>query len=113
MAKFLPPLSAEMDIDDMRAQAIDKVGGQPGVTLRTTDGGRFLVPHPLCNSDEVQALLDELNEKGDNSSISLARAVLGEEEHQQFIASGGRSNDVALVYGLMMDRVKNAPNLPR
>ncbi len=113
MAKFLPPLSAEMDIDDMRAQALEKVGGQPGITLTTKDGERFLVAHPLCMPDDKQALMDELNEKGDNSSISLARVVLGEEEHAQFIASGGRSNDVALVFSLMMERVNNAPNLPR
>jgi len=38
------------------------------------------------------------------SSIEIARAVLGDEEHQRFIAGGGRSSQIALAIGEMKQR---------
>jgi len=98
-------------LEDMRAQATESMGMEPGMELEMPDGSTFHVPSPLLLDDDKQATLTALGDKQD--AISTAVAILGEETHLEFLAAGGHSNDISLAWALMSEEARNNPKLPR
>lgn len=66
----------------------------PVVAWDGEDGVEYSFPHPLFADDEWQAAVD-----GAETSEAKARAILGEEQFERFIAHPEhRANDVMLMF---------------
>lgn len=104
-------IKGPIKLDAMRAQAIESMGMEPGMELEMPDGSMFHIPSPLLLDDVRQASLDAL---GDNqNNITTAQAILGEDKHEEFLAAGGHSNDISLVWALLSEEARKNPKLPR
>src|SRR6516225_8236246 len=73
------------------AQQVEALGYPACIEFELKDGSIIELEHPWLWSDDVQAAYDEAK-----TSVEIARAVLGEEEHRRFIDGGGKSNQVVL-----------------
>lgn len=103
------PNKRRLKLAELRTQATEAMGMEPGLELELDDGSTLVVPSPLLLADDIQEQVDEA--KG---AVATAKAILGEEEHARFIANGGHSNDVMLAWKLMSDELETKdPKLPR
>lgn len=106
------PNRRRMKLGEMRTQASEALGMDPGMELELDDGETITIPNPMFVSEEAQELIE--NAQG---TIASAKAILGDIDHKRLIAGGGRSSDVMLAWRLMAeDAQKEAaqdPKLPR
>ena len=80
-------------------QQLEALGYPARMEFELTDGSVVVLQHEWLWSDDVLEAYTAAK-----SSIEIARAVLGDEEHQRFIAGGGRSSQIALAIGEMKQR---------
>lgn len=101
------PNAKRLKLTEMRNQATEALGVEPGMELELDNGEIVNVPHPLFLSDEAQTKVN----KAGTDTVAMAKAILGDEEHAKFIAHGGHSNDVMLAWRLlsqsMLDSLPN------
>lgn len=90
------PGKARFKLEALRDQATESLGATPGYIIELNDGTEVTIPNPMFVDDETQELLEAAD-----STIEIARAVLGEDTFDKFRAAGGRSNDVAIAWQLM------------
>lgn len=94
------PNTRRLKLEEMRNQALDALGMEPGIELELADGEVIVVPNPMLAADDV-------NEKLTGGDVTeAARAILGDEAHAKLLAGGGSSNDVILAWRLMSDEVE-------
>lgn len=89
------PNRKRMRLAEMRNQAVDSLGMEPGFELELDNGETVVVPNPLLAPDGVQELV------ADNQIVEAARLLLGEEDHAKLLDHGGHSSDVMLAWQLM------------
>ena len=80
-------------------QQLEALGFPARMEFELDDGSIVELVHPWLWSDGVQEAFD-----GAKTSVEIARAILGEEEHARFIAGGGKSNQIPLAIELMRQR---------
>jgi hypothetical protein len=97
-----------MKLAEMRTQAVEALGMDPGVEIELDDGEVITIPNPMFVSEEAQELIE-----GAEGTIASAKAILGETEHARLISGGGHSADVMLAWRLMAEDVEKDPKLPR
>ena len=104
------PNGRRLKLTEMRAQAHEAMGVEPGFEIELDDGSIFNIPSPMMLDDVADAAMRAAG----TDSVALARAVLGDDGHAALLAGGGRSNDVVLAWNLMRtDLEKAGPTLPR
>lgn len=102
------PNRRRMKLEEMRSQAVEALGMDPGMELELDDGEAITIPNPMFVTEEAQELIEAAE-----GTIASAKAILGEEDHKRLIAGGGHSADVMLAWRLMAEDVKKDPKLPR
>lgn len=95
------PGKARFKLEALRQQATESLGIEPGYTIELDDGSEINIAHPMFVDDEVQKRLENAE-----STIEVAKAVLGDEDFDRFLAAGGRSNDVALAWTMMQNEAQ-------
>lgn len=101
------PNRRRMKLEEMRTQAVDALGMDPGMELELDNGEAVSIPNPMFVSEEAQEEIESAT-----GTIASAKAILGDIDHQRLLAGGGRSSDVILAWRLMAEDVKD-PKLPR
>lgn len=101
------PNRRRMKLAEMRTQAVDALGMDPGMELELDNGESVSIPNPMFVSEEAQEEIEAAT-----GTIASAKAILGEVDHKRLIAGGGHSADVLLAWRLMAEDVKD-PKLPR
>lgn len=91
------PNRKRLKLQEMRDQAVDALGMEPGIEIELDGGEIVTVPNPMLVPDDVQELLAE------NKIVDAAKAILGEAEHTKLLQHGGHSNDVMLAWKLMQE----------
>lgn len=91
-------LSREYTVDELRAQAADALGVDPGITLRLTPEVAITIPHPMFVDDNVLEGMASLQNGG--SPIDIAKLLLG-DEYAVLRAHGGRATDVTAAWTIM------------
>lgn len=104
------PNKRRLKLTEMRNQAVEALGMDPGMELELDDGNVVTIPNPMFVSEEAQAQIE-----GATGSIATAKAILGDDEHARLVAGGGHSNDVMLAWRLLTAdlEAEAAPKLPR
>lgn len=97
------PNKRRLKLSEMREQAMESLGMEPGFELELDNGEVVVVPNPTLVPDDVQEKMSDPNQ----NPIDTARAVLGEVEHKRLLDGGGHSNDVMLAWKLMSDEIAN------
>ncbi|RAV17513.1 hypothetical protein DQP57_00370 [Mycobacterium colombiense] len=108
-----------MGLEEFRQQVIEAQSQLASIRLEMPNEEVFEIPHPMLISDDAQKRLEivqsfqDLDRDRKNQivdppqidgkpaeplQIRIARALLGEEQHEKFIAAGGHSNDVTLAW---------------
>lgn len=100
------PNKRRLKLTEMREQAAEAIGMEPGIEIELEDGSTVTVPSPIFLSDEAQSAMEHADEAG---VVETAKIVLGEEQHARLIAGGGNSNDVMLAFRLLADDVQLDP----
>lgn len=104
-------IKGPIKIAEMRAQAVESMGIEPGMDLEMEDGSVFHVPTPLMLDDDRQSAINALGKT--QTAMTTAQAILGEDKHLEFLAAGGHSNDIALVWTLLTEEARKDPKLPK
>lgn len=95
------PNKRRLKLAEMRDQAMESLGMEPGFELELDNGDVVVVPNPTLVPDDVQEKMSDPKQ----NPIDTARAVLGEENHKRLLAGGGHSNDIMLAWKLMSDEI--------
>jgi hypothetical protein len=89
-------------------QQIEALGFPARMEFELEDGSVVELMHPWLWDDEAQSAYDaiqnEQDQSGESRVIRIARAVLGEEDHQRFVAGGGKSSQILLAIEMMRQR---------
>lgn len=97
-------LSREYTVDELRAQAAEALGVEPGIKLRLAKGILLTIPHPMFVDDDV---LEGMQEMGDNSNpITIAKLLLG-DDWKVLREHGGRSSDVVAAWTIMNKQMQS------
>lgn len=115
----------ELDLDEFEAQAIEALGQKPYFKLKIANGDPVKISHPMLLTDERQAAVDRVraredldkNDEGEPTNYidgkpaapfnsRFARAVLGDDEHDRFLAGGGKSNHIVLAWDRLTEVAK-------
>lgn len=112
---------------DFRDQVIEQSSQLSSLFLEMPNGEEFEIPHPMLVSDDAQTRLEKVqkgldldrDDKGEIKdpptiksklaepyTIRVARALLGDDAHKKFVASGGHSNDVTLAWQMLVKEHK-------
>ncbi|MGP4114657.1 hypothetical protein ACTWP5_27575 [Streptomyces sp. 4N509B] len=86
-------------LDELRARAAERRGGDT-LTI-TADGKPFTIPAPGFWPDEIKEKARQARTRGD---LPFVRALMGAKRYEEFVAAGGRSDDI----GLLIDEYKRA-----
>jgi hypothetical protein len=81
-------------------QQLEALGYAPRMEFELNDGSVVELVHPWLWSDEVQEAY-----QASETSREIARAVLGPDDHERFIAGGGKSNQIALAIEMMRRKI--------
>lgn len=98
------PNKRRLKLEELRVQATEALGMDPGIELELDDGSTITIVSPLLLDDDTQEIVDKAE-----GAVATAKAILGEEEHARFIAAGGHSNDVMLAWKLMSEDLEKDP----
>jgi hypothetical protein len=96
------PNRKRLKLQEMRHQAVDALGMEPGIELELDGQQVVFVPNPVLAPDGVQELLN------DNKVVEAARLILGDTEHDKLLQHGGHSNDVMLAWRIMQKDLDGA-----
>jgi hypothetical protein len=102
------PNHKRLKLAEMRSQAVESLGMEPGIELELDNGETLNIPNPMFVSEEAQELIESAT-----GTIASAKAILGEAEHARLLAGGGRSADVMLAWQIMAEEAQQRPKLPR
>lgn len=102
------PNRRRFKLEEMRGQAVEALGMDPGMELELDNGDVITIPNPMFVSEEAQEEIEATT-----GTIASAKAILGEADHKRLIAGGGHSADVMLVWRLMAEDIEKDPKLPR
>lgn len=92
----------QYDLSAIVEQRTEALGGE---NVEFTFGGEtFTMPHPLLADD---AWKEAINDAGD-SDVENARAMLGDEQYERFLAAGGRSGYVMLLVQKLVDDTQDS-----
>lgn len=91
------PNGKRFKLAEMRQQASEALGMDPGAELELDNGDVITVPHPMWVSEETQERIEKAQ-----GTIESAKAVLG-DDHERLLAGGGRSADVMLLWRLLAE----------
>lgn len=80
------------DLTELRQRAAQRKGSDR-LTI-TVEGKPYAIPVPGFWPDEVKELARRSREEGD---IPFVRALMGAQQYEQFVAAGGRSDDISLL----------------
>jgi hypothetical protein len=97
-----------MKLAEMRSQAVEALGMDPGFELELDNGDMITIPNPMFVSEEAQEEIEAAT-----GTIASAKAILGDDDHKRLLDGGGRSADVMLSWRLMAEDVQKDPKLPR
>jgi hypothetical protein len=98
------PNRRRLKLAEMRSQAVEALGMDPGIELELDNGETIVIPNPMFVSEEAQEMIEDAE-----GTIASARAILGDAEHKRLIAGGGHSADVMLAWRLMAEDVEKDP----
>jgi hypothetical protein len=98
------PNKRRLKLAELRVQATEAIGMDPGLELELDDGSTITIVSPLLLADDVQEVVDKAE-----GAVATAKAILGEDEHARFIAAGGHSNDVMLAWKLLSEDLEKDP----
>lgn len=93
------PNRKRFKLAEMRAQAMDTLGMEPGIDLELDNGEALTIPNPLYAKDEVQEFVNA------GKTVDAAKLLLGAKEHARLLKHGGTSNDVMLAWAVMRDEL--------
>jgi len=98
------PLTIDDEAQE-RLEAFQRGDGLDRETLLGEDGKplKDVVGEPLTRIKEPHQIDGKILE---SVSARTAKAILGEEEHEKFLAAGLRSNDITLAWNYMVDEAK-------
>lgn len=84
-------------------QQLEALGLPARMEFELTDGSVVELLHPWLWADDVLASYDAaaVAEGDEPRDIRLARAALGDKEHQRFISGGGKSSQIAIAIEMM------------
>lgn len=102
------PNRRRLKLAEMREQAVDALGMDPGMDLELDNGDTIVIPNPMFVSEDAQELIEAAQ-----GTIASAKAILGADEHAKLIAGGGHSADVMLAWRIMAEDARRDPKLPR
>lgn len=85
-----------MTLDELREQGTEALGVDPGLEITLPTGETVLVPSPILVDDAQQKAIED-----SQGNVQLAKAIVGDAEHERLLAGGGRSNDVILAWRLL------------
>ena len=102
------PNRRRLKLAEMRTQAVESLGMEPGIELELDNGETITIENPMFVSEEAQGLIESAT-----GTIASAKAILGDAEHARLLAGGGRSADVMLAWQLMAEEAQQHPKLPR
>lgn len=97
-------LSKEYTVDELRAQAADALGVDPGITLRLAPDVTITIPHPMFVDDDVLEGMNSLGQGG--SPIEIAKLLLG-DDFEILRSYGGRSTDVTAAWTIMNKQMQD------
>lgn len=86
------PNKSRYKLSAVRRSYAEAVGGDQ-VEVETDDGKVFSFPHPMFTSDDLAREIDDA--EGD---VGKARVLLGGDQYEDFVKSGGDPNSLMLVY---------------
>ena len=98
------PNKRRLKLAELRTQATEALGMDPGLELELDDGSTITIPSPLLLADDIQEVVDKAE-----GAVATAKAILGDDEHARFIAAGGHSNDVMLAWKLLSEDLEKDP----
>ncbi|MFF9894976.1 hypothetical protein [Streptomyces longispororuber] len=87
-------------LETVRAQYAEAVGGEE-IEIEGPGGKVFTMPHPLFAPSAWKNAVDDAEDDD-----AQARAMLGEEQYEDFVAAGGNPSDVNFVYMAAMEDMK-------
>lgn len=97
-------LSREYTVDELRAQAADALGVDPGITLRLAPDVTITIPHPMFVDDDVLEGMQTLGTGG--SPIDIAKLLLS-DDYKVLRAHGGRATDVTAAWMIMNKQMQD------
>lgn len=83
-------------VQDYGEQQLEALGYPACMEFELDDGSIVELVHPWLWSDDAQEAHAEAK-----TSVEIARAALGADEHQRFVAGGGKSTQIALAIEAM------------
>lgn len=119
-----------MKLTEFREQYFEGKGADPVIELEADNGEVFVVAHPLMLDDAATERLAAVNRGDDldkdqfgevkvpptvggnpapSDQVRVARAVLGDDIHARFVAAGGHSNDIAMVFNQLQEALEEGP----
>jgi hypothetical protein len=97
-------LSREYTVDELREQAAEALGVQPGIKLRLAPDVLIVIPHPMFIDDDVMEGLEALG--ATPSPVAIAKLLLG-PDWQVLRDNGGRSGDVVAAWTIMNKQMES------
>ncbi|MFF9554594.1 hypothetical protein ACF1DY_02000 [Streptomyces albus] len=89
-------------LEEVRAQYAEAVGGDE-IEFEGPGGEVFTMPHPLFAPSEWAQAVDDAEDDEE-----MARAMLGDDQYDRYVAAGGRPGDVNFVRMAAMEDMKGA-----
>jgi hypothetical protein len=89
------PNRRRMRLAEMRQQASEALGVEPGLDIELENGEIVSVPSPLLAPDGAEELV------GENKTVEAAKLILGAKDYARLIKHGGTSKDVILAWAVM------------
>ncbi|MFE5159640.1 hypothetical protein ACFRNT_14190 [Streptomyces sp. NPDC056697] len=84
-------------LSQVRAQYAEAVGGED-IEFEGPGGEIYQMPHPLFADTAWKQAVDDAEDDAE-----LARAMLGEEQYDKYVAAGGDATDVVLLRMAVME----------
>jgi hypothetical protein len=97
-------LSREYTVDELREQAAEALGVEPGIKLRLAKDILLTIPHPMFLDDDISEAMAEMGETA--SAVQVAKLLLG-DDWKVLREHGGRSSDVVAAWTIMNKQMQD------
>src|SRR6516225_6284892 len=99
MPRTTKPRRLRVKAAEYGEQQLEALGFPAAIEFELDDGSVVELRHSWLWSDDALEAYDAAK-----TTIEVARAALGEEEHRRFVAGGGKSNQIVLAIEMMKQK---------